>query len=176
MMKTITILSTLTTGLMILSSCSLYKNIPCPAEFETDVHGSFAEMTIHESDAIVYGELIAVQHDSVFLLSDNILLEISTLKINNAKVFVAARSDHGGMIRTWGILLTVATPGTYGLWSIISFPLHMLILLPVITNASGNFIIEYPFHYSEKIPWLEVNKFSRFPQGIPENIQHDQIH
>lgn len=126
--------------------------------------------TIYE--LTVVGEFIGMQNDKLVILMQNQkIVKLNPDIISYIQIEILNRSPATPIILgTIGLLLT---PLANGYFSALTIPLYFTsILIGGISESKRDvFYISNP-----KLPWLnELSKFSRFPQGINENIQLDSL-
>ena len=53
-----------------------------------------------------------------------------------------------------------------------SLPINLMITIPIGISAAHD---TYKMNYPKNVSWNQMSKFARFPQGIPDHIDLDQI-
>lgn len=110
------------------------------------------------------GEFIGQNQDKVFLLYDS-LYEISKSEIIKSILEVDEKNDtEFGLWTLGGSVSTV----THGFFAVFSLPLWLLTGIPATVGESTR--DRYEAENPEPNYWSDVNKFARFPQGLPANI------
>lgn len=167
-------------SIFLISGCAIVKTpagfLPRGKKAESNVYGSWmAAICQTPQDSInqvaIGAELIAIQNDSVYLLSPDTLCVVSIHSIEHATI-VTHKYDVGIFALWTGLALTpnligmVATEYAGG-FMMIGIPLAVTGLITSLIDAKNSYKIEYPGDvYSVR----EMNKFARFPQGIPVGL------
>ena len=147
--------------------------LPNRKEVQYDSQGGWMALIYHSSynSSLIAngGELIAIDKDSVYILSpDENFTIISTNNIEQAALVIYKRDPKGFVI--WWILGTLSTISN-GLFAIFTAPLWLITGTTVTaTEASRPNKLYYP-----GTPWQEMGKFARFPQGIPEGLNPKEL-
>ena len=97
------------------------------------------------------GEVISVSKDLV----QSCIISVS-LTVNDPK-----------KINTWASLINLMSIG-HGLFGVISLPINVL-------ATNGITKSKYTLKYPDNMSWDKIQKFARFPQGIPKNIDLKEI-
>ena len=106
------------------------------------------------------GEFIALDEDNVYVLYDSLYI-IAKEKIVNSVIDLDQKNT--AIYALWvglGSLSTISN-GAYGL---ITLPLWLLGGIP--TAAGESYRDMHAEEYPSEIYWSDINKFSRFPQGV----------
>jgi hypothetical protein len=115
------------------------------------------------------GEFIALDHKNVFVLYDSLYTIQKQFIIKSIVEVDQKKTDEYTLWTLGGCVATVSN----GIIAAITAPLWWLTGTSVIMNES------YRDYYSTEMPdsvyWNDVNKFTRFPQGLPDNIPSDKI-
>ena len=157
---------------LLFSGCATVKTpsgfLPGVKEVETSTYGGWMVVIYTSAEESVTktatgGELIAIQNDSVFLLSPETLSIIPTDFIEQTILVFHKNKTEGFAL--WGGLGTLSTI-SHGWFLFLSAPLWIITgITATITEAKRPNTLEYPGS-----TWQEMNKFARFPQGIPEGL------
>ena len=149
--------------------------LPTSKQTQSDTFGGWIE--IENENEIFSGELIAINSDSLFILSNEVNEYSFT---SNDKLNVISKSDIINMRldkydsksvnmfgwTTVGIYSTL----THGLISSFTAPLWLIIGTFASSSQSKKPIIKYPnSSFDDFIP------FSRFPQGLPDGFNRDNL-
>jgi hypothetical protein len=121
----------------------------------------------------ISGELISVQSDTFYILTQNSLVEIPKDKITSATLYLFKNQSRKYMMATGiGLLpniigaISLGQPGFLAL----GIPFALVgIITATIENSSGE--LKFP----QKTSLNELAKFSRFPSGIPPEIELDKL-
>ena len=106
------------------------------------------------------GEFIALDEENAYVLYDSLYV-VPKNKIVNSTIELDQKSTGGYAI--WVTLGSLSTL-SHGYYGIITLPLWLLAGIP--TAAGESFRDMHEAEYPDEIYWNEVNKFSRFPQGV----------
>ncbi len=115
----------------------------------------------------IEGELIAVQDDTVFVMTPSILFPIARQEIIGARLFTFDAQLQ--LIGIWTMLGALSTL-SHGYFLVLSFPSWILIGTASASAESNAPIEKYP----EK-SWNELRVYARFPQGLPRGIDRTSI-
>ncbi len=188
-MKTITILliavGSLLAGLQ-LSGCAGYTRIPKPKDLHTDTRGANIRLFDSDDDLFIAGELLAVQADTLFVVSDERdstmvpALGLSFMVPNTRiaavprwaaprlELRVAWTTNSPATVNMWGSGLMLLTL-SHGWYLLATLPTTMFWVIPRMIDASST-----AFHV--EAPDQELHKFARFPQGLPVGVDLSKIY
>jgi hypothetical protein len=150
---------------MIVGSCTTPSYLPQYDRIETNQFGSYVEVYLH-SGGFVYGELIAVDSNNIFILPESNTAgtkKIATVQINNIQHFILryARPKH----YAWSIPVFSLASISHGAFALLTFPLNLITTISVTVGG------ENAYKYTQrKITYENMRMFARFPQGIPPDI------
>ena len=125
------------------------------------------------------GELISISMDSAFiLLEDHHMMVVKKDQVSTMEL-----CTHKNQAGTYGVLTVVfllpniigavANPPDYsGGFLLLGVPVAItgLVLTMVEGSGQGNMLF-----YPEKNTWYDLKKFARFPAGIPEHVNQDDL-
>jgi hypothetical protein len=178
---------------LLITSCSTGINPPNDwlrnfDEIQTDQYGAWIEVEVIPSsfpkelyqaeinyklkfDGCIVGEFISYQDTIVNILSPYIGLKaVRTNQIINANLGLYKKNNKS--FGVWSCLGTLSTI-SHGIWFIFSTPIWIISGIGAVSSETRS------DSYSNEIPtrewWREVNKFSRFPQGLPKNIDTKKL-
>ncbi|MBL7849129.1 MAG: hypothetical protein JNL40_16800 [Cyclobacteriaceae bacterium] len=159
--------------LMSCSSTWVKSNyVPKRSNFEFDAYGSYIKVTLTEGKVIA-GELIGIRDDSVVVLNE-MAFTIPIKGVVQAQLITHNPNDYA-----WGyasILLTIANGG----FAIFTGPLWLFSTAAAVTTETQKRFRTYPAIQpkgsksqlmSPEEAWNEMMKFSRFPMGIPRQVE-----
>lgn len=150
--------------------------VPKRSNFEFDAYGSYIKVTLADGKVIA-GELIGIRDDSVVVLNE-MVYTISRSGIVQAQLITHNPNDYA-----WGyasILLTIANGG----FAIFTGPLWLISTAAAVTTETQKRFKTYPATLpkgskdrlmSPEEAWTEMMKFSRFPMGIPRQVELSQL-
>jgi hypothetical protein len=177
-----------TISLLLIGGCNS-TNIPKdylrnPKDAAKSIAGSWIEISRKSAfvDAQVSklsGELIAVQSDTLYVLSEIKLSVIETDSIGTARLYIF-KNQGGKYALITGLLLVpniigaMANGGEYaGEFIQLAIPLAVTgITIAIIEGTSKNNQLNYPAYNSIE----EFRKFARFPTGIPQGVDKSELH
>lgn len=155
--------------LMFLESCEFVKAprnwLPEPKDSVKELYGAWITLRLKTEYEPIGGEFISFENDKIYVLT-----EIGTISINRADVISAIIDVHQRETRkvivnsALGTCLSITT----GWYFIFIAPIWIVsgIINTIIASQSGFYIEESP-----SAEWFKsIKKFSRFPNGLPENI------
>lgn len=120
--------------------------------------------------AEISGEFISSDSNNVYLLTVDNLLTINKSEIKEA--ILELDDKNTGEYAVWTTLGALSTV-SHGMLAGISFPLWLIV---GISASSGESLRD---RYVEELPadiyWEEVQKFARFPQGLPTNLDLNKL-
>ena len=126
-----------------------------------------AQVGPRDSSREVRGELIAVQGDSVFVLTVAGFEAIPAARIRAAQV--ASYDVNWGILSGWWVAGTLST-ASHGWLLIVSAPIWILTGSLSTAAASRAPIVRYPDR-----AWYELGSFARFPQGLPPGLDRSAL-
>ena len=144
------------------SSSEPYGWLVRPDRIPADPYGAWIDITTKTGR--VSGEFIAVAGDSVFVADTN-LKAIDRAGIVSARVVLYNSFDVAGGL-FGGPLLTLSN----GLLLVITFPMWIIGGTIATVSRSYDPIYDYPSK-----PFEELQKYARFPRGLPPGIDRDAV-
>jgi hypothetical protein len=123
----------------------------------------------------VYGELIAVHDDSIFVLDDGLR---AAQRVNVYTVILTTFFPQNSTTSAWGVLGSLSSL-SHGVGAVISLPLWI-----IFSSASSSSVSREPQEIYTRggdttsrygVTWEDLAKFARFPQGIPESLDRTQL-
>lgn len=141
--------------------------LPDTDDVPQNAHGGWIAVVTQEatsqSDEVwleYSGEFIALDENNVYVLYDSLYV-IAKNKIVNSVVDLDQKNT--GMYALWVILGSLSTISN-GYYLTITFPLWLIAGIP--TASGESFRDMHAEEYPDEIYWGNINKFSRFPQGV----------
>ena len=134
-------------------------------------HNPLAENTLQS----VKGELIAMQSDSFYVLTESLLVPIDTHNIDTAVLYIF-KNQTGKYLMVTSLLLLPNIIATIGYGE----PAYLLFAVPWAITGFFSSIIEasgsnYRMRYPEKNSLRQFGKFVRFPVGIPSAMNREEL-
>ena len=161
-------------ALLISTACSSPKYLSSPANFKQHVKGLFLEYTLGKPKDKIIGEIIEVNPEEVIILPIEENASIRTIpksEILEADIIVASTSDNPKSISTWAGLVNLLSV-SHGRVGVFSLPINLLTTISIGNSAAKS---AYRIKYPADVSWDQMNKFARFPQGIPASIDRNEI-
>lgn len=165
MSKRINILLIFITGLLIFTGCNATKiprnYLPNPHEMRNNITGSWIDVTIHSdlADGLnvqLSGELIAIQSDTLFILSDIQLSAIKSVNIDTAILYIF-KNQGGKFALITGLLIVPDIIGAIAY----SMPGFLFLGVPVLAVGSA-FAITEGIGKSNRLLYPGRNTFEQF--------------
>jgi len=158
-------------ALLFLQSCSAPSYIPKSEELDINPYGSFI-VVYQKNSPTIKGELISIDDEYLIVLIDvdpekknTLAIEIPLKNVQSFTLTYAQPENY-----SWSIFTHTLLCLTHGLYSIISFPINLV----VTTSLTAGGALSY--RYSEKeMTFEKLKMFARFPQGIPATVKIDDI-
>jgi hypothetical protein len=155
---------------MVISSCTTPAYLPAYNNIDENQYGSYIEVYL-KTGSYVNGELIAIDTNTIVVLQEsenNASKKIATVKIIDTNRFLLryARPKNYG----WAIPLYTLASISHGIFAVFTVPLNLIVTISV--GVGG----ERAFTYTDrKMTFDKLKMFSRFPQGIPPEIDMASI-
>jgi hypothetical protein len=115
------------------------------------------------------GEFISLDEENIFLLYDTVY----TIPKNNVYKVALELDDKNsveyGLWTFGGIISTIS----HGYYLVLTAPFWLLTGIPAAVGESGR--DRYESENPDKDFWISIIKFSRFPQGMPDNIKLEYL-
>lgn len=148
-----------------LLSCTTAKFIPKNNDVHQTTFGSYIDIRTIENKKI-RGEIIAVDEDQITVLDMKFeIVEVNKSKIKKYQIIVLENNRY-----ILPSVLLQALTLSHGFFSLLTFPITGVNILIINITAINAFKFN-----SKEIPYENLFLFARFPQGIPEEIELDQI-
>lgn len=144
--------------------------LPEPGEVPSDEFGAWVEVEYDyygELVATASGELIAVEADSLYLISSRRILAVGRDKIRHARAELYDPSV--GAVKAVA-LLGGASALSHGFF----FPLSLL-GWTLAGSAAASVRSQEPTLEYPRDPFDDLARFARFPQGLPRDIGRDSL-
>jgi hypothetical protein len=160
-------------GVSLLAACATNPApsgwLPRPGEAPSDVYGAWVEIGPSGSRQSIAGELLAIDHDSVYVLRSN--GRVVTVSVKDAApatiAFYEAELGNVAGLTMLGSLTTVSN----GYYLVLTFPTWVVIGTVGAAADSRAPLI----HVSPGDNWLPNRMFARFPAGMPPNLPREGL-
>ncbi|MDX1544408.1 MAG: hypothetical protein R3214_10720 [Christiangramia sp.] len=150
-------------------ACKSPQYLPKPMELKNYTKGLILEMEVSK-DSTLIAEIIEVGPEHMMLLPVNQtspgVIHIERNKIPKADIIISLTSDDPGKISKWSGLVSILSIG-HGYIAIFSLPINIAAAVSLSQDAAKG---TYRTNYPENVPWEQLHKFARFPQGIPKTL------
>jgi hypothetical protein len=158
--------------IVLVCNCSTVKapqgSVPRRNGVATDAFGGWITLSVTGGQSSIGGELIAVDTDSLFVMSGDKIQIFSKADISAARL-ILYKTDNNGYT-AWTILGALATISNGG-FLVFTFPVFLVTgIVTTITEAKRINFYDYP-----AVSWDELTKYARFPQGITNKIRISDI-
>ena len=161
--------------LLLFFGCSSTSTPPgwLPRENEIAFDGRGGWVDIESSNQIFSsGELISIQEDTLFFLEDGKLTFFCLEDISIAKVAAFDNNDKLNTIRNVTIL-GIATCVSHGWFGFFTAPMWVVTGFYAASKFSESSIYKFP---SSNYPSIKsLSKYSRYPMGIPKDLDRSLI-
>ncbi len=146
--------------------CKTPRNLPTYDKLSVNEFGAYIKV-IHRTSYDIEGELIAIDSNTIVVLNeeDSNCVAIPVTEVKRFKLICAKQKRYG-----WSIPLGLGLPFIHGAYSLLTFPLHLIVTISV--TATGQRAFKYK---DEELNYKKLSMFARFPQGIPENLSLTKI-
>lgn len=180
----------ITLGLLIVATsfvgCVGYSHLPKPEAIMTHTKGADVTLLNANEDLIFDGELLAIQSDTLYVLSfiadSSYISDIGQqLLVPNTWIGAIPKTLIGSI--NLRVARTTNSPTTAGIWFAglatltLSHGLYLIGSLPVtLVWGGGATLNATTTAFYVEAPESEMHKFARFPQGLPAGVDLSTIH
>ncbi len=161
----------LVAAIAIFSGCASVQApsgyLPGASETQWDVYGGWITVAYSDSGTIntADGEFIGFQDSVVYVLTKSEPVSIRCEDVRSASFDIYSKKTW--LFAGWTLLGSVSVL-SHGYYAVLSLPLWLLTGIPSTISESLD------GRYAENTPtiywWQSISKFSRFPQGIPKQV------
>ena len=156
-----------------IAACGPVKNVSPPSSVHFQMKG--AEVRVYSQNGnLIKGELISANSTELILLHHRETSRVEHIpfkQISKADVILATTSESPRTISTWAVILPILSLG-HGVFAIISAPINAAFAVSMGNDAAyGTYVVHFPIGGR----YDEMNKFGRFPQGIPAGIDENRL-
>jgi len=142
--------------------------LPSSGEVQEQAYGGWIEIyTQRGPQSIFVGELIAVDTDTVYVLTGPHLSAVAIRDVREARMF--RYSSGSGLLGWWTLLGTLST-ASHGAFLVLSAPVWILGGTVAAVAQSNTPVLKYQGH-----SWEAFRAFSRFPQGLPPALARRDV-
>lgn len=146
---------------IIIGSCTSPMYLPSSDKIDVNEYGSYIKI-VPKTASNIDGELISIDSNKIVVLTEEAkkCVTVSIHEINRFSLQYAESKHYG-----WAIPFGIILPFIHGAYSALTFPLHLIVSISVISGGKN------AFKYSDKnMTYEQLKMFARFPQGIPADI------
>jgi hypothetical protein len=170
--------------ILFLTGCSI-SNIPMsyrfnPRDVIKEITGNWIEVKTSSNDIEnpeikLSGELIAIQSDTVYILTEVKLNSILLSRINEATLYIYYNQG-GKYAAVTGLLYLpdIIAAAANGIPAFLAIGIPWLLIGSIITFSEGSNSNE--LIYPKKNTIEDFRKYARFPQGVPHEVMKDKLH
>lgn len=121
------------------------------------------------ASAGVAGELIAVDPDTVFVMSQTVLVALPKGVVRDATLF--AYDAQWGSLAGWAVLGTLSTISN-GVVLVLTAPLWIIVSTSAVASRSRAPMVELA---EQGDRWEKLRLYARFPQGMPPGLDRRSV-
>jgi hypothetical protein len=167
-------------NLFLLLSCASVsipesKKLPSPTELPRYPYGAF--IAVRVKDRFINGEILGVEGNTLYVLTtDDKILSIPKDKVRYYNVIECRHDDYKGISEAIGMLVlsglgAVSSIFVNGWLVLISGSLWLL------TGTIGGLYVVLSSNpdCSPEVEWDKLIRYSRYPQGIPQEIKEKAV-
>lgn len=150
-----------------------------PVDATMNIKGSWIVLNTHNDtlpfdDKSISGELMAIQSDTVYLLTDSALMAVNRNMISSAVLYLfnsqsAIAPVIAGLFSMPSVLGAIIKDDAAFL--LLGAPLLLTGAIMGFNEDGGN-VMKYP----DKYQLNDLIKFARFPQGLPSGLDPEKLH
>jgi hypothetical protein len=142
-----------------------YGRVPHALDTGRDARGGWVVAVLGQAGAWreIRGELIAVERDSVFVLTASGFESFPAVETRRAQV--AGYQSGWPWLAGWTVLGTLSTI-SHGWFLVATVPLWVIVGTVSAAVASGAGIHRYP-----EMSWSDLALYARFPEGLPPEVR-----
>ncbi len=148
--------------------------LPDRDEIQKEAYGGWMTLFVQpdsliEQDSYLQydGEFISSDENNVYLLADSLYI-IFKENINSGILEIDDKNSVEYGLWTFGGTISTISNGYY---LIFTAPFWLLVGIPSTVGESNRDKYEYEEENPDSLYWEDIQKFARFPQGLPENIE-----
>lgn len=150
--------------------------LPATDEYQVNVYGGWMTLVVlgnsteEQEEYFEYkGEFLSSDSDNVYLLADSVYI-VNKANIRSAILELTQKNTEA--YAGWGAAFLL-TPVINGRYSLFTGPLG---IISGAAAASGEAARDrYASEHPDNMYWSIVQKFARFPQGLPEGIDLNKV-
>jgi hypothetical protein len=141
---------------------------------DTSVEGVLrAGDLVHAPVRTEEGELIALDHDTLFFLVESLLVAVPHDRIIDART-CAYDANYGGLA-AWNLLGTLSTLSN-GYFAGLTLPLWLIVgSMSVAAQSHAPFERYDPRSFQLDESWMQLGHYARFPQGLPPALDRTSL-
>jgi hypothetical protein len=151
---------------LIISSCATPAYLPTSDNIDVNQFGSYISI-VSKPNTYIRGELISIDSNKIVVLkkSTNKCVIVLIKEVKSFEIKYALSKNYA-----WSIPLLSLFSLTHGYAAIATFPLNVLVTVSVSIGSDN------AFKYSNRnMTYSKLKMFARFPQGIPQRINIEDI-
>jgi hypothetical protein len=155
-----------------VSSKAPHNFLPNPEDVPTEINGGWIEIGLDSPSVDYMGELIAVDNDSVHVLTDAGLRSTRVDSVWRARLFYY--NSHWGefaALTTLGFLSTAS----HGFYAPLTSVMWLIVGVSSSSVRSRQPMIMYTIGHDKPELWDRIRSYSRFPQGLPKVVAKNSL-
>jgi hypothetical protein len=152
---------------LLIGGCAATGHLPTSDKIDVFEYGSFITIAHKKSDQKLRGELIALDSNTMVVLSSETrkCVSIPVSEVRKFSLRYASPKSYGWTIPALSLLSL-----SHGYWSVFTIPINLIVTIAVETESRKSFRYD-----NENMTYEDLKMFARFPQGIPPGIALDSI-
>ncbi|MBV6472668.1 MAG: hypothetical protein JPMHGGIA_00926 [Saprospiraceae bacterium] len=152
--------------LCFLQACSYPRYLPKLKDIDVNEYGA-AIRVVRKDRESVSGELIHADHAKIIVLTDK-ERKCKSIPIRDIKNYTLRYAKSRNYY--WTTALLLALPAINGIYVLFTGPIHLVGALSVAMGSERAFT-----YHSTDMRAGELRLFARYPQGLPPNVELNQI-
>jgi len=148
--------------------------LPDTDEIQKEAYGGWMTLIVQpdsliEQDAYLQydGEFISSDENNVYLLADSLYI-IPKENISSGVLEIDEKNSVEYGLWTFGGFIATISSGFY---LIFTAPFWLITGIPATIGESNRDRYEYDKENTDSLYWEDIQKFARFPQGLPDNVE-----
>lgn len=151
-----------------------------PPQVKNGITGSWTKIVLYKSDTAAIselsGELIAIQPDTIYILTEQKLVAVSSRRIDECMLYIFANQSKAMGLIT-GLLFTpniiAAISNSMSAYLGLGMPWFLTGMLSAIREGynDSNLLV-----FPARNPLNDFKKYARFPNGLPTDIDRKRLH
>jgi hypothetical protein len=147
---------------LLIGGCAATGHLPTSDKIDVFEFGSFITLVYKKSDLKLRGELIALDSNTMVVLSSETrkCVSIPVSEVGKFSLRYASPKSYG-----WAPPVLSLLSLSHGYWSVFTIPINLIVTIAVEAESRNSFRYNH-----ENITYQDLKMFARYPQGIPPGI------